>query len=51
MLYHPRERGQGLVEYALLILLIAIVAIATFLVLGPAIGNAFTKIGSRLSSY
>jgi pilus assembly protein Flp/PilA len=50
MLSSVQERGQGLVEYALLIVLVAIVAIATFLILGPAIGNAFTRLNSRLSS-
>jgi len=48
MLSAPRERGQGLVEYALLICLIAIVAIATFLILGPAIGNVLTKLKATL---
>ena len=48
MLCSIHERGQGLVEYALLIVLIAIVAILTFLILGPAIGNALSKINSRL---
>jgi Flp pilus assembly pilin Flp len=51
MLTSVRERGQGLVEYAFLIVLIAIVAIATFLILGPAIGNAFTRINSRLEGF
>jgi len=51
MLYAPRERGQGLVEYAFLIVLIALVAIGTFLILGPAIGNVFTKLNSMLPSY
>jgi Flp pilus assembly pilin Flp len=49
MLSSVRERGQGLVEYAFLIVLIALVAIGTFLILGPAIGNAFTRINSQLS--
>jgi pilus assembly protein Flp/PilA len=51
MLCSIHERGQGLVEYALLIILIAVVAISTFLILGPAIGNALTKINSQLASY
>lgn len=51
MLYAPRERGQGLVEYAFLIVLIALVAIGTFLILGPTIGNVFTKLNSMLPSY
>jgi pilus assembly protein Flp/PilA len=48
VLFSVKERGQGLVEYALLIVLIAVVAIVTFLVLGPALGNVFTKLNSRL---
>lgn len=51
MLYAPHERGQGLVEYAFLIVLIALVAVGTFLILGPAIGNVFTKLNSMLPSY
>ena len=51
MLYMPRERGQGLVEYAFLIVLVALVAIGTFLILGPAIGNVFSKINSMLPGY
>jgi len=51
MLCSVHEPGQGLVEYALLISLIAIVAVLTFLILGPAIGNALTKISSKLASY
>ena len=50
MLYAPRERGQGLVEYAFLLVLIALVAIGTFLILGPAIGNVFTKLNSMLTT-
>ena len=51
MLCSVHDHGQGLVEYALLISLIAIVAVLTFLILGPAIGNALTKINSKLASY
>jgi pilus assembly protein Flp/PilA len=38
MLFAPKEKGQGLVEYAL-ILVIVILAL-----LGPAIGNVFSQI-------
>ena len=38
------ERGQGLVEYALIIFLVAIVVIAILLLLGPQIGQVFTSI-------
>lgn len=44
------ERGQGLVEYALILVLVAIVVIAALLVLGPVIGNTFSMINSSLSS-
>ncbi|MEO7002033.1 MAG: pilus assembly protein [Ktedonobacterales bacterium] len=40
----PRSRGQGLVEYALIIALVAIVVIAALLLLGPTISNVFTTI-------
>jgi pilus assembly protein Flp/PilA len=44
MLFLPREEGQGLVEYALILVLIAIVVIAILLLVGPAIGNVFSTI-------
>ena len=42
------ERAQGLVEYALILVLVAVVVIAVLLVLGPIIGNIFTSINSSL---
>jgi len=48
MLCSVRERGQGLVEYALILVLVAIVVIAVLLILGPVIGNVFTKVNSNL---
>ena len=44
MLFLPREHGQGLVEYALILMLVAIVVIVILAVLGPAIGNAYSEI-------
>ena len=43
MLFAPKEKGQGLVEYALILVLVAVVVIAVLLILGPIIGNVFTK--------
>ena len=51
MLFAPKEKGQGLVEYALILVLVAIVVIAVLLILGPIIGNVFTKINSSLSAH
>lgn len=48
MLFAPKERGQGLVEYALILVLIAIVVIAVLMLLGPVIGNAFSTINASL---
>ena len=44
VLFLPREKGQGLVEYALILVLVAIVVIAILLLLGPVIGNIFSNI-------
>ena len=43
-----REEGQGLVEYALILVLVAIVVIAILLLLGPIIGNVFSNITAEL---
>jgi pilus assembly protein Flp/PilA len=48
MLFLPREEGQGLVEYALILVLVAIVVIAILLLLGPIIGNVFSNIISAI---
>lgn len=44
MLYNPRQEGQGLVEYALILVLVAVVVIAILTLLGPAVGNVFSAI-------
>ena len=38
------QRGQGLVEYSLIIALVAIVVIGILFLLGPAVGNIFSTI-------
>lgn len=44
------EAGAGLVEYALLVALIAIVLIAALVFLSGGIGSVFSKAGSTLQS-
>jgi len=51
MLFYARERGQGIIEYALLLALITLVVIVVLLLLGPIVGNVFSNMGSRLRSY
>lgn len=48
MLYQPREEGQGLVEYALILVLVAVVVIVILTILGPAIGNIFSNVVTAL---
>ena len=43
------ERGASLVEYALLVALIALVAVAAVTFLGGAASNKFSKIGSAVN--
>jgi pilus assembly protein Flp/PilA len=42
------EKGQGMVEYALLVGLIAVVVIAALVLLGPAIAAKFTAIKNAI---
>ena len=50
MLFSPAEKAQGLVEYALILVLVAIVVIAALMILGPVIGNAFSTVNHSLNS-
>jgi len=43
-----KKRGQGLVEYALILVLIAIVVILILTFLGQQVNSTFSKIGSGL---
>ncbi|MCC6607347.1 MAG: pilus assembly protein [Anaerolineae bacterium] len=46
MLFLGREaqRGQGLIEYALVLVLVAVVVIVVISLLGPQIGNMYSRI-------
>jgi pilus assembly protein Flp/PilA len=44
MLTFKDNTGQGLVEYALILVLVALVVIVILALLGPAIGNVFSGI-------
>jgi len=53
LLSHLRRRdedGQTLVEYGLLLALIAIIVFAALLVLGPVVSAIFTKMGNSLQA-
>ncbi len=42
------EEGQGLAEYAFILLLIVVVAVAALTVLGPEISSMLSDIGNAL---
>jgi pilus assembly protein Flp/PilA len=44
------EEGQTLVEYGLLLALIAIVVIAALVILGPIVSGIFNEIGDSLET-
>ena len=44
MLFLPREEGQGLSEYALLLAFVALIVIVILYLLGPAVGNLYSNI-------
>jgi pilus assembly protein Flp/PilA len=44
------EEGQTLVEYGLLLALIAIVVIAALVILGPIVSGIFDEIGDSLNT-
>ena len=40
------QQGQGLMEYALVLALVAVIVIAVITLLGPQIGNMYSRITS-----
>lgn len=45
---NKQQKGQGLVEYAIILALVAIVVIGAMRVFGPEIGNTFSSITNSL---
>jgi pilus assembly protein Flp/PilA len=43
------EKGQGLLEYALILVLIAVVVIVVLNVIGPQVGGVFSRLTTTLS--
>jgi pilus assembly protein Flp/PilA len=48
--FFAKEEGQGLVEYALILVLIAIVVIGILTLLGGKVSEVFSEIDSGLST-
>ncbi len=44
------QQGQDLVEYALLLVLISLIAVASITTVGQAVSNAFSNVAAKLTS-
>ena len=43
-----KERGQGLVEYALILIFVAVVLVLLLVILGPGVANTYSNIISSI---
>ncbi len=48
MFKQMRDRAQGLVEYGLIIALVAVLAIAGLVIFGPAVSSLLSKLGGSV---
>lgn len=48
MKFALKEKGQGMVEYALILVLVAVVVIAAVTIMGPLVGRVFSTINKSL---
>jgi len=46
-----REKGQGLVEYALILLLVAVVLVGALTAVGGALSGMYDKIALKIASH
>jgi pilus assembly protein Flp/PilA len=51
MLCKSRHNGQGLVEYAFIILLVALIVLAVLFIFGPTIANVFSNVNSQFANF
>jgi pilus assembly protein Flp/PilA len=49
MLFLPQENGQGMAEYGMAIVLVAVVIVAILTVFGPQVGNMFSRVTTGFS--
>ena len=48
MLFYPYLKGQGFVEYALIMMLVALIVIVVLALVGPYIGNMYSSVISGI---
>ncbi len=44
MNYHQLEKGQGFLEYALILIIVSILVVAALALMGPAIGKLYSDV-------
>ena len=44
----PKEKAQGLIEYALIFIFVFIVVMGVLVLLGPAVGNMYSTVMSSI---
>jgi pilus assembly protein Flp/PilA len=49
MVYLPREEGQGLAEYGLILVLIAVVAAVVLALIGPEVAEMYNRVVEALT--
>jgi len=47
-MFHPGEKGQGFVEYALIFMLVSIFVIALLTLFGPWLNDAYSNVITNL---
>lgn len=50
MLYYAQEKGQGLVEYAIIIILIAVLLVGSLALITRSLSTMFSQIASAIPS-
>jgi pilus assembly protein Flp/PilA len=45
---HPEKDGQGIIEYALIMIFVAVVVIIIMVFIGPSMGNVYSNIISAI---
>ena len=48
MLFFQSQNGQGLVEYALILVLVVLIVTAVLMLLGPIVGNLFSNVVANI---
>lgn len=49
MVYLPGEEGQGLAEYGLILVLIAVAVVAALMLLGPQVAELYERVIQELT--